>query len=161
MFYSPTRNRIETQVALLKTRDCRILLTLEFKSEATKGFFLKKRNMQNHMLPELVCFLDEEAVEKYLCGKSWEEARKQPYVAMHSSGITGTLKVLIMKQGTMAAHDAFQRFPKSGEEPWYGHEWAGRRMFISYPWVQAGRVLLLSRRHLPRLHHGHRQCLAA
>ena len=143
MFYSSPRNRIDIQVALLDKLDCNIILTPEVMSEATKGV-LNKRRMQKLFLPDLDYFLNEEAVEDYPYSKSWEEARKDPYVVMHSSGTTGTPKILVMKQGTVAAHDAFQRFPEFGEEPWYGHNWAGRRVFTSYPWVHAGGVLLLS-----------------
>ena len=144
MFYSSPRNRLEAQTALLEKLQCDILMTPERMSEATKGV-LGSRAMRKFLLPDLDFFLDDDkSVEPYPYAKSWEEARKDPYVVMHSSGTTGTPKVLILKQGTVAAHDAFQSFPELGEEPWYGHYWKGKRVLTSFPWVHAGGVLLLS-----------------
>ena len=143
MFYSSPRNHIKIQIALLEKLKCNILITPENMSEATKGV-LESRKIDKYTLPKLDFFLDDKAVEKYIYSKSWEEARKDPYVVMHSSGTTGTPKILVMKQGTVAAHDAFQRFPVLGEEPWWGHYWTGKRVFTSYPWVHAGGVLLIS-----------------
>ena len=143
MFYSSPRNRPEVQVALLERLECGILMTPEQMSDATK-VVLNSRAMRKIILPDLDFFLSDEPVQPYPYTKTWEEARKDPYVVMHSSGTTGIPKVLILKQGTVAAHDAFQRFTQLGEEPWYGHYWTGKRVLTSFPWVHAGSVLLLS-----------------
>ena len=143
MFYSSPRNRLEIQVALLEKLDCDILMTPKQMSDATRGV-LDHRAMRKFILPDLDFFLKDESVQPYAYTKTWEEARKDPYVVMHSSGTTGTPKILILKQGTVAAHDAFQRFTELGEEPWYGHYWTGKRVLTSFPWVHAGGVLLLS-----------------
>lgn len=143
MFYSSPRNRLEVQVALLDKLECDILMTPEQMSDATRGV-LDNRAMRKFILPHLDFFLNAEPVQPYPYTKRWEEARKEPYVVMHSSGTTGTPKILILKQGTVAASDAFQRFIELGEEPWYGHYWTGKRVLTSFPWVHAGSVLLLS-----------------
>ncbi|KAL9078027.1 MAG: hypothetical protein Q9157_003058 [Trypethelium eluteriae] len=143
MFYSSPRNRPDVQVALLEKLQCTILFTPEKMSEAAKSV-LDHRKMDKYILPELDHFLAEESVQPYPYSKTFEEARKDPYVVMHSSGTTGTPKILVMKQGTVAAHDAFQLFPSLGDEPWYGSYWAGKRVLTSFPWVHAGGVLLLS-----------------
>ena len=143
MFYSSPRNRLEIQTALLEKLGCDILITPEQMSEATRGV-LDNRAMRKFLLPDLDFFLQDEPIKPYPYTKTWEAARKDPYVVMHSSGTTGTPKILILKQGTVAAHDAFQRFPEFGEEPWYGHYWSGKRVLTSLPWVHAGGVLLLS-----------------
>lgn len=143
MFDSSPRNRLEVQVALLDKLDCDILMTPEQMSDATRGV-LNDRVMRKFILPDLEFFLSDDRVQPYPYNKTWEGARKDPYVVMHSSGTTGTPKILVMKQGTVAAHDAFQRFSELGEEPWYGHYWTGKRILTSFPWVHAGGVLLLS-----------------
>ena len=143
MFYSSPRNRPEVQVALLEKLGCSILFTPEIMSDATK-LVLKHRNMDKYILPDLEYFLAKGPVEPYPYRKKFEEARKDPYVVMHSSGTTGTPKILVLKQGTVAAHDAFQLFPSFGDEPWYGSQWAGKRVATSFPWVHAGGVLALS-----------------
>lgn len=118
-------------------------MTPEQMSDATREV-LDSRAMQKCILPHLDFFLGDEPVQRYPYTKTWEEARKDPYIVMHSSGTTGTPRVLILKQGTVAAHDAFQRFTQYGENPWYGHNWIGKRVLTSFPWVHAGGVLLLS-----------------
>lgn len=52
---------------------------------------------------------------------------------MHYSGVTGTPKVLILMQGTVAAHDAFRRFAEFGEEHWYRHYWTDERVLTPFP----------------------------
>ena len=76
MFSSSTRNRVEIQVALLEKLDCKILMTPEIMSEATKDV-LSLREMRKYMLPELGHFLDDKAVEKYAYDKSWEDTREE------------------------------------------------------------------------------------
>ena len=143
MFYSSPRNRLEVQVALLEKLECDILMTPEQMSDATRGV-LDSRAMRKIILPNLDFFLSDEPVQPYPYTKTWQAARKDPYVVMHSSGTTGTPKILILRQGTVAAQDAFQRFTEFREEPWYGHYWTGKRVLTSFPWVHAGAVLLLS-----------------
>jgi len=106
MFYNSPRNRPEVQVALLEKLECDILITPEQMFDATRGV-LVNRAMQRFILPDLDFFLKDEPVQPYPYTKTWEAARKDLYVVMHSSGTTGTPKVLIPKQGTVAAHDAF------------------------------------------------------
>ena len=143
MFYSSPRNRPEVQVALLEKLDCNILFTPEQVSDVAKTV-LEKRNMRKYILPDLEFFLNDEDVKPYPYNKTYEEARKDPYVVMHSSGTTGTPKILVQKQGTAACHDAYRLFPSLGDEPWYGHYWAGKRVLTSWPWVHAGGINTLS-----------------
>ena len=143
MFYSSPRNRLEIQVTLLEKLECELLMTSEQMSDVTKHV-LASRAMRKFILPGLDFFLEDKEVQQYPYTKTWNEARRDPYVVMHSSGTTGTPKILVLKQGTVAAHDAFQRFTEFGEEPWYGHYWTGKRVLTSFPWVHAGGVLLLS-----------------
>ena len=118
-------------------------MTPEQMSDATRGV-LDSRAMRKFILPDLDFFFEDEPVQPYPYTKTWEGARKDPYVVMHSSGTTDTPKILILKQGTVAAHDDFQRFTQLGGEPWYRHYWTGKRVLTSFPWVHAGGVLLLS-----------------
>ena len=143
MFYASPRNRPEVQIALLEKLRCNIIAVSEAPSDTT-NMILQERAMKKLPLPDLDFFLDSGLVERYPYNKTWDQARKDPYVVMHSSGTTGTPKVLVLKQGTVAAHDAFQRFPSFDEAPWYGSNWAEKRVATSFPWLHAGGVLLLA-----------------
>ncbi|KAH8204592.1 hypothetical protein TruAng_001221 [Truncatella angustata] len=137
MFYSSPRNRPEVQVALLEKLQCTTLFTPEDESETTKAV-LERRQMNKYTLPDLDFFLNDEPVEPYPYNKTFEQARKDPYVTLHSSGSTGTPKVLNLKQGYAAAHDAFQLLPSLGDTPWTVSTWAGKRVLTNFPWVHAG-----------------------
>lgn len=89
MFYSSPRNRLKVQVALLEKLECDILMTPEQMSDTTRGV-LNSRAMRKFILPDLVFFFEDEPVQPYPYTKTWEEAREDPYVVMHSSGTTGT-----------------------------------------------------------------------
>ena len=106
MFYSSLRNRPDFQVALLEKLQCTFLFTPEEMSGMTTAV-LEKRHVDKYILPDLDYFLSQEFVEPCPYSKTFEEARNDPYEVMHSSGSTGTSKILIMKQISAAAHDAF------------------------------------------------------
>lgn len=139
MFYSSPRNRTDIQVALLEKLQCTILFTPEIESETTQAV-LKNRKMNKYILPDLAYFLDPEPVELYPYSKTFDEAKTDPYVVLHSSGSTGTPKILILKQGSAAAHDAFQQFP----DRWFVSSWTGKRVVTNFPWVHAGGAHILS-----------------
>lgn len=143
MFYSSPRNRPDIQVALLEKLQCTILFTPEQMSETTK-VVLENRHMNKYILPDIDYFLAQKSVEPYPYNKTFEEARKDPYVVMHSSGSTGTPKILVLKQGSAAAHDAFQHLPSLGASPWFVSSWTGKRVLTNFPWVHAGGAHILS-----------------
>ncbi|KAL9106765.1 MAG: hypothetical protein Q9227_008264 [Pyrenula ochraceoflavens] len=143
MFYASPRNHLNIQIQLLDRLNCNVLATPDHLSETSEKVFAMKK-MRKLNLPDLDFFLQDGKVRPYPYEKTWEEARKDPYVVMHSSGTTGIPKVLILKNGTVAAHDAFQRFSEFNETQWYGQKWAGKRVATSFPWVHAGGVLLLA-----------------
>lgn len=128
MFYASPRNHLDVQGKLLVNLECNVIVTPEQMPDTTEIVLSKKLD-----LPDLDFFPQDEPVQRYLYEETWEEARKDPYVVMHSSGITSTPKVLILKNDTIAAHDAFQRFPKFNNRPRYGLQWAEKRVATSFP----------------------------
>lgn len=143
MFYSSPRNRPDIQVALLEKLQCTTLFTPEEMSETT-GAVLERRHMNKYILPDLDHFLAQTFVKPYPYSKTFEEARKDPYVVLHSSGSTGTPKLLVLKQGSAAAHDAFQLFPSLGAASWFVSSWSGKRVLTNFPWVHAGGAHIIS-----------------
>ena len=143
MFYSSPRNHPDIQVALLEKLECTTLFTPEVMSETTTTVLAKRPDMKKYILPELDYFLSQEPVAPYPYNKTFEEARKDPYVVLHSSGSTGTPKLLIQKHGSAAAHDAFQLFPDFGDAPFFVSSWKGKRVLTNFPWVHAGGAHIL------------------
>lgn len=143
MFYSSPRNRHDVQIEMLEQLGCALLFTPEEESETTKAV-IAQRNMSKHILPELDWFLAEGLVEPYPYHKTFEEAANDPYCILHSSGSTGTPKILVLKQGSVAAHDTFQRFSEDGEEPWVVSSWSGKRVATNFPWLHAAGAYLFA-----------------
>lgn len=148
MFYSSPRNHSDVQVALLEKLQCTVLFTPEVMSETTQAVLENRPIMEKYILPELADFLSPESVAPYPYNKTFEEARKVPYVVLHSSGSTGTPKLLVQKHGSAAAHDAFQLFPSHRDAPFFVSSWKGKRVLTNLPWVQRWRRPHLGRQHL-------------
>lgn len=145
MFYSSPRNRPEVQISLLDKLQCSILFTPEEESETTLAVLAGRPHMRKHFLPTLASLLSPDSpVEPYPYTKTFEDARADPYVTLHSSGSTGTPKILLLKQGSAAAHDAFQLFPSQGGTPWFVSSWTGKRVLTNFPWVHAGGAHIIS-----------------
>ena len=67
------------------------------------------------------------------------------YVLLHSSGWTGTPKVLILMQGPAAAHGAHQILSSLGGAHWFVTSWTRKRVARNFPWVHAGDTHTVSR----------------
>jgi acyl-coenzyme A synthetase/AMP-(fatty) acid ligase len=61
-------------------------------------------------VPKLEYFFDpENHVQHYEYSKSFDEAKLDPFAAMHTSGTTGLPKPIVMRQGVIASLDSYQR----------------------------------------------------
>ncbi len=80
---------------------------------------LSSRPMQHLEMPELIALLDEEMVPPYSYEKTFEQAKLDPYLALHTSGSTGLPKPIIMNHAFIAAIDATLNLipKKSGGRP--------------------------------------------
>jgi acyl-coenzyme A synthetase/AMP-(fatty) acid ligase len=67
---------------------------------------LSSRPMRHIKMPELNELLNEEVVPHYLYEKTFEQARLDPYLVLHTSGSTGLPKPIILNHAFIAAVDA-------------------------------------------------------
>ena len=67
---------------------------------------LSSRSIRHFEMPELNELLDDEVVPQYPYEKTFEEARLDPYLALHTSGSTGLPKPIILNHAFVAAIDA-------------------------------------------------------
>lgn len=85
-------------------------------------------------MPELDEWLhDSNTIKTYQYTKPFEEARYDPFVALHTSGSTASPRPIVMTNGTMAALDTFQMIPSLGGRPTHGSYWSGTRIFVPFP----------------------------
>ena len=74
--------------------------------------------MRMLQIPELNYFLDtESAIPHYPFNKSFEEARLDPCIVLHTSGSTGIPKAVFINHGWFAVVDGYHNMPKLGAEP--------------------------------------------
>lgn len=68
-----------------------------------------RRPMKKLVVPELATLLDfSTVVDPMPFAKTWEQARMDPFVQVHTSGSTGTPKLQTLKHGNFCCIDAFQ-----------------------------------------------------
>ena len=86
------------------------------------------------MVPELDELLKEEKVSDYPYQKTFEEARQEPLVVLHTSGSTGLPKPIVLKHGLMATIDAHHLIgPLEGRDAWYTTLTEADRNYVSMP----------------------------
>ncbi len=106
---------------------------------------LEKRPMKTLDVPEFQDFLDGDKVPHYPYEKTFEEACTEPFVVLHTSGSTGLPKPITVPHGALAAHDAYQRIPRSADSELILHQLIRKsmRMFLGMPLFHAAGVFVL------------------
>ncbi|KAL8783658.1 MAG: hypothetical protein Q9195_009318 [Heterodermia aff. obscurata] len=100
------RNSLPAHLNLLENTQCHVLMTAEHLPPLTRKI-LASRPMVHLIVPELAHWLDAPIADPYPYVTTFEQARYEPFVVVHTSGSTGLPKVVVVNHGTMAANDAF------------------------------------------------------
>ncbi|KAL8915006.1 MAG: hypothetical protein Q9171_000446 [Xanthocarpia ochracea] len=127
------RNHIEAHLALLRNTLCNVLLTPDPPSKAAQEI-LSHRPMKRVVVPEIDRWLDTPLCAPFPYIKTFEQARYEPFVVVHTSGSTGLPKVVVLNHGSMAASDAFNEGAVAREcGPMVLNAIRNRRCFVSMP----------------------------
>ena len=106
------RNSVPHFLHVLGETDCQIFLSDE-GFDASK--ILAQRQMRHIIVPSVDYFLDATAdAPKYFFSRSFEEAKNDPTVILHSSGSTGPPKTITWTHGGFGALDMSHDLPKHG-----------------------------------------------
>lgn len=88
-------------------------------------------------LPELSNLLDAETVDAYPYTKTWDEAIRDPFCLLHTSGSTGLPKPIVWSHGLIGTMDAVRLLPPAdgddGMAPWTKGWDDGDRIYSSFP----------------------------
>ncbi|KAI9871438.1 MAG: hypothetical protein M1830_002911 [Pleopsidium flavum] len=84
------------------------------------------------VVPDCEQWLDEEMREDYAYGKSFEQAKEDTFMIVHTSGTTGLPKPVRYTNGSIATTDAQHILPDPEEKLWWRLV-ARRRMFSPMP----------------------------
>ncbi|KAK8080222.1 hypothetical protein PG997_008040 [Apiospora hydei] len=72
---------------------------------------LDKRPMRTFTVPELDWFLNEAPIKPYPYTKTFEEARNDPCVILHTTGSTGLPKPVVWKNAMLSTYEAWRTIP--------------------------------------------------
>lgn len=75
--------------------------------------------------------------------KTYEEARLDPWVVLHTSGSTGMPKPIVQTHATYSALDAFTGAPSLGHSPCFPGLSSGRRIYLGFPLFHCAGVSML------------------
>lgn len=111
LFLSP-RNNLEGHINVLEGVDCHVFLRAH---ETDIGSILDSRPMRSEFVPDLSYFLNPCSVPIYPYSKSFEEARMDPALVLHTTGSTGLPKPITWKVGTLSTYEAWRTIPRVGD----------------------------------------------
>ncbi|RSL69953.1 hypothetical protein CEP54_002031 [Fusarium duplospermum] len=131
-FLSP-QNTLEASLFLLKETDCNTFLVPPKFPLPIVGKLVEARRMNVLEMPTLQHWLEDGPVELYPYTKTFEEARSEPFVVLHTSGSTGMPKPLVQTHGTIATMDAGTQLSSLGYPDTYLSTGAGSRVYLAFP----------------------------
>ncbi|KAF3770725.1 hypothetical protein M406DRAFT_34511 [Cryphonectria parasitica EP155] len=145
LFLSSLRNTLEAHLKLLEDLDCHtFLLPPKFPLPIVKQI-LAARPMHVQEIAPLPKWLHDEyggREDHYPYTKSWEEAKYDPMVVLHTSGTTGMPKAIVAAQGTWTSIHASASLPKPGGKPCFPYLGKGTRVYLGFPIFHAAGVAL-------------------
>ncbi|KAI0543941.1 acetyl-CoA synthetase-like protein [Xylaria curta] len=104
------RNPPSTTLSLLEqTKSTKVLFTSEV-TPIMKSVQALKPDLEVYMIPSF-CDMMESSPKPYAYEKTFEDAKNDPVVVLHSSGSTGLPKPIVMTHGTFATVDNHKNLP--------------------------------------------------
>ncbi|KAK7997482.1 trna 2 -phosphotransferase 1 protein [Apiospora arundinis] len=110
MVFTSPRNNLEGHLNVLEKTDCTVMLLAGGVLDRVQPI-LAKRPMRTLTIPDLGTFLDGSAVEPYPYTKTFEQARNDPCVVLHTTGSTGLPKPVVWKNAMLSTYEAWRTIP--------------------------------------------------
>ncbi|KAL8638538.1 MAG: hypothetical protein Q9228_004312 [Teloschistes exilis] len=127
------RNSLQANLKLLDDTQCAVVLTSEPRPKAAE-LLLAQRPLKALVLPSLGFWLCHPIVIPYQYARTFDQARYEPLVLVHTSGSTGLPKAVSVNHGTIAANDAFNEdATDANRAPMLLDALRGKHTFVSMP----------------------------
>lgn len=107
LFLSP-KNSDDGHLNVLEKADCHIFLTAK---NTEFDHVLSRRKMKTATLPELQELLENTPVPVYPYTKTFDQARKDPCLVLHTTGSTGLPKPITWKLEILSTYEAWRITP--------------------------------------------------
>lgn len=137
LFLSP-KNSTKGALAVLEATECDIWVkATELAAVPLVMETMQERPMKLLELPLLDVLLDSESTRYFPYTKTFEEAAKDPFCFLHTSGSTGVPKPISWSHSLIGTMDAVRLLPPTegdgGFEPWTSNWKPGDRIYSSFP----------------------------
>lgn len=141
-YFPSPRNDINSHLSLLEKCQCESFLQPRTEVMPIVAALREKRSMKFLEMPDLEDLLAEtaEPAPMYPFTKSFEEARHDPCMVLHTSGSTGIPKIVTLKQGWFSVLDAYQNLTGLGAAPAQLSRFADLRLFMPFPYFHTASV---------------------
>lgn len=104
------RNSVDGHLAVIEKCGCDLWILPSTRTGHVDEV-LERRLMKVVPVPELLHFLNSIPVQPHLYSKKFDDARRDPFVVLHTSGSTGLPKPVIITNGCLATPDAHHLLP--------------------------------------------------
>lgn len=104
---------------------------------------LKGTSVASLAIPSLDHFLDPGESPAFGFEKTFDQARYEPLVVLHTSGSSGIPKPVTVTHGSIATMDAYHLIPSRGERDVLGPSFKGTRMLMTFPMFHMASFTLL------------------
>ncbi|KAF2999575.1 putative secondary metabolism biosynthetic enzyme [Neopestalotiopsis sp. 37M] len=136
VLFTSLRNTLDANLSLFEEADCHVYLRAENFPFPMVSQVLSARPMRVLELPGLAYWLgddDDRLNSPYPYNKTFEEAKSDPFVVLHTSGSTSLPKLVIQTHGTIAPLDAFTALPSLGHQETFPAMCRGTRVYLPVP----------------------------
>lgn len=131
MLLPSPRNSLEGQLNLFKSTDCKALLTSEGYNVSQQLIIESK--LTPLIVPSLAALLAEGQVTHYPFVKSFEEAKDDPFMVLHTSGSTGLPKPILLTHAWTSALDSYNLLEEIDGFGCLWWKFRNRRVFVVLP----------------------------
>lgn len=101
---------MDSHLNVLAKSDCHIFLKASDAHTDVQPI-LNRRPMRTFIVPMLAELLSDSPVETYPYNKSFDEARHDPCLVLHTTGSTGLPKPIVWKNGMLSTYEAWRTAP--------------------------------------------------
>lgn len=136
MLFNSLRNTLASHLDLFEKMECEVFIMPPMFPLPTVKHILAARPMKVIEIPGQKHWFSEGGDHRpYQYTKTYDEARLDPFVVLHTSGSTGHPKPIVQRHGTVSIIDTHNAFPQLGLPGAFPctDMCAGKRIYLTFP----------------------------
>ncbi|KAI0547682.1 hypothetical protein F4679DRAFT_553684 [Xylaria curta] len=138
------RNTVEANLSLLDQMRCNTFLTPPNFPLPVVRKILDVRPMRHVEVLDFHMWLDgygNAEGKPYPYTKTFQEAKSEPFVVLHTSGSTGLPKPITQTHGTVSVHSAFSSIEE--KQTTFPNMLSGERVYVSFPLFHCAGIIMI------------------